>query len=414
MRLAIVCEYFYPDSSGSTPTDLSELVQSFRRVAGDIEINVITSKNLYRSQPGQPQRLPSHEIWDGIRILRLGTARSNQPSLILRLLAGTVFSLAAFAHLLLRQKYDVLLVVTNPPANGLLGWLYSKTKRRPYIYFINDIYPDVAVALGRVREDSLAVRLFHQCQRAWLHAAVKVVVVGRCMQQRLIDNYQMSAARIAVVQNWADPAQIRPSPRENSFRQTNRLDGLVVLYGGNFGPYIDFDLILGAAHRLVARRDITFVLIGDGARRAEIEERISRENLSNVRLFPPVARVAMNEVMAAADICLIPLDERMKGLGSPGKLYTTLAAGRPVIAIVPEGSEVARVVTEEQCGVTMLGGDAELLAAEIERLQADPELREGMGKRAREALLRRFTLTRATEEFLHILREAAWTETSRP
>lgn len=403
----MVCEYFYPDNSGGTPTDFSELARSIRRDAPDIEIDVITSKNLYRPSGAAPARLPTREEWAGVHITRLGTPRSNRASTLLRLAAGGVFSLAVFWHLLWRPKHDLMLVVTNPPANGLLGWLQAKLRGVPFLYFVNDLYPDIAVALGRVRAGSLVERVFGRFQRSWLHAASRVVVVGRCMLQRIHDDYGVPARQLAVVRNWADPVQIQPSPRQNSFRTANGLEGFVVLYGGNFGNYMDFDLILAAAGRLRGHREISFVLIGDGARKEEVREKARAAQLDNVIILPPVPRAAMNEVLAAADLCLVPLDERMRGLGSPGKVYTILAAGRPVVALVPEGSEVARIVEEEDCGVYLRAATAESLATAVEALAADPARVDRMGRNGRAALEKRFTQQQAVDAFIALFREHA-------
>lgn len=403
MKIAIVCEYFYPDSSGGTPTDMSEMAQHLKQSYADIEIDVLTSRNLYRPTGVVGALLP-REDWQGVKIRRFGTPKSNRPSMALRLLAGGVFSATVLSFLLRHRSYDVLLVVTNPPANALAAWFYKQLRGVPYVYLINDLYPDIAVALGRLEPKSLITRFFHRFQKRWLQAAARTVVVGRCMQEYVQLQYGLPLPRIAVIRNWADPVQICPSPKANAFCQSNKLSGFVVLYGGNFSRYVNFDQILGAAALLRGNPEVTFVLIGDGVRRQEILERVEREKLNNVRVLPPVARSAMSGVLAASDACLISLSPQMKGLGSPGKLYSILAAGRPVLAVVPPGSEVARVLEEEQCGVNVADGDAAALARAITRLEQEAGLATRMGQNARSALERRFTLHHAAEQFYGIFR----------
>jgi glycosyltransferase involved in cell wall biosynthesis len=398
MKIAVLCEYFYPDNSGSTPSDMTELTCHLKQFHAEIEFDIITSRHLYRSIGVSTKLLPE-EVWNGLTIHRLRTPKSNRPSMVFRLLAGGVFSMAAFFWLLRKPAYDLVFIVTNPPANAMAAWAYSKLRGVPYVYFINDLYPDIAVALGRLESKSFVTRFFGRLQKHWLRAAARTVVVGRCMQHHIHSHYELPLNKIAVIHNWADPLQICPAPRENSVRQLNNLTGFVVLYGGNFSRYVNFDQILGAAKLLCQDQNITFVLIGDGARKKEILERVKREELKNVRVLPSVARSAMNEVLAASDVCLISLDAKMKGLGSPGKLYSILAAGRPVVAMVPPGSEVAMVLEEEQCGVNVAGDGAEALAREISRLKQDTGLVERMGQNARSALLRRFTLHHAAEQF---------------
>jgi colanic acid biosynthesis glycosyl transferase WcaI len=404
MKIAVLCEYFYPDNSGSTPSDMTELTRYLKQFHAEIEIDVITSRHLYRPSGVSAKLLPE-EVWNGLTIHRLRTPKSNRPSMIFRLLAGGVFSMAALFWMLRKPAYDLVLVVTNPPANALAARIYSRLRKVPYVYFINDLYPDVAVALGRLDSSSFVTRLFRRVQKTWLQAAARTVVVGRCMQQHIHAHYELPLSRITVIRNWADPIQICPSPKENALRQSKNLTGFVVVYGGNFSRYVNFDQILGAAKLLRQDQGITFVLIGDGARRAEILDRVEQDKLENVRVLPSVARSAMNEVLAASDVCLISLAPQMKGLGSPGKLYSILAAGRPVVAMMPPGSEVSMVLEEEQCGVNVVDGDAAALASEISRLKQDPGLVERMGQNARSSLVRRFTLHHAAEQFYTLFNE---------
>jgi len=403
MRIAVLCEYFYPDNSGGTPTDLAELACYLKQLDVEIVIDVVTSRNLYRPSGVSVKLLPQ-EVWNGLTIRRLRTPKSNRPSMMFRLLSGGVFSMAALFLMLRKPPYDLVLIVTNPPANAMAAWLYWKLRGVPYIYLVHDLYPDIAVALGRLKGDSMVARAFERLQKQWLTSAARVVALGRCMRDHLHRRYGVSLDRIRVVSNWADPGAISVSSRENGFRQANALAGFVVIYGGNFSHYVNFGQILGAA-KLLEHDSISFVLIGDGVRRSELVATVEKEGLKNVRVLPKVPRAAMNEVLAAADISLISLDRRMLGLGVPSKLYSILASGRPVVAMVPPGSEVATVLEEEQCGVNIVGDDAEAMAREIRRLKQDPDLAERMGQNARSALVRRFTLHHAAEQFRTLFNE---------
>jgi glycosyltransferase involved in cell wall biosynthesis len=183
------------------------------------------------------------------------------------------------------------------------------------------------------------------------------------------------------------------------------LQGFVVLYAGNFSEYVNFEQMFEAAKLLRDDAAITFVLIGDGMKRVELEQRIKSEGITNTRILPKVAPSAMGEVMAASDACLVSLDGRMLGLGCPSKLYTILASGRPVLGMVPAQSEVARVILEEQCGLVVNDGDAEGLARAVRTLAQDPELAATMGAHARSALEHRFTLQHASDQFWRLFNE---------
>ncbi|MFT3780865.1 MAG: glycosyltransferase family 4 protein [Nibricoccus sp.] len=406
MRIAVLCEYFHPDNSGGTPTDLSELTLSLKKQYPEIEIDVITSTNLYR--PGAiSEKLARQEDWNGVCIRRLNTPRSNRASMALRLLAGGLFAGAALLRLLRRDRYDLLLIVTNPPANALAAWMYAKLKGGRYVYLVHDLYPDIAVALGGIAQQSFLVRVFSRMQKCWLNGAHRVVVLGRCMKEHIEQRYGVRPDRIEVIPSWADPDAITDAGQDNGFRRANRLSGFVVLYAGNFSHYVNFDQILGAAKQLAPQARITFVFVGDGARRQELLAKVASESLTNVYILPKVPKTAMGEVLAASDVSLISLAPSMLGLGVPSKLYSTLAAGRPVLAIVPSRCEVARVLMEEQCGFNVEDGDCAGLADRLRELQGNPALAAGMGRAARHALEKRFTIQHATQRFYEVFKSVA-------
>jgi len=405
MRIALLTEYFYPDNSGSTPTDLAELSCYLKQHHPALEIDVITSKNLYRPS-GVESRLAPREDWQGMRIRRLATPKSNRPSMVLRLAAGTIFALAGFFELLRRPRYDLLLIVTNPPTNAFAAWMYSKLRGVRYVYLVHDLYPDIAVAMGRLKGGSWLVSLIEGMQRAWLNSAASIVALGRCMRRHLHERYKVPLDRINVITSWADPKAITVLSRENDFRRRNGLSGFVAMYAGNFSRYVNFEQILGAAEELGPQEGITFVLVGDGVRREEILDRVAKDRLANVKVLPRIPRAAMNEVLAAADVCLISLDPKMVGLGVPSKLYAALASGRPTVAMVPEHSEVGEVLVEEECGINVADGDSRALAMALRKLQRDPDLAHRMGQNARSALEQHFTIGHSAEKFWSVFERA--------
>ncbi|MHB9131495.1 MAG: glycosyltransferase family 4 protein [Armatimonadota bacterium] len=396
MRIAILNEYFYPENSGGTPTVLSQLARSLKEQYPENDIEVITSRNLYRTVTTTPMR---EEEWDGIRISRLSTPKSNRPSMVLRLLAGIWFTLRALLLLLLRPRYDLVFVLGSPPAIPLAAQCYRRLRGVPYVYLVHDLFPDIAVALGRLSRESLVTRCCRYMQKSWLRGAARVAVLGRCMREFLVREYQISAIHVSILTNWADATVIYPMERDNAFRRQHGLSGFVVLYAGNLGAYNNLDQILDAAHTLRdGHPEITFAIVGDGSEHEAILLRAEREGLTNVRVFPPVPMEAMNEILASADVSLVPLDMRMQGLGVPSKIYPSLASCRPVIVIAGEESELVHIMQEERCGLSVAPGNSHALTAAILAIQADPDAAAAMGHRARLAVEQRYTVERVSAQ----------------
>lgn len=402
MKICLVTEYFYPEDTGGTPTVLSQLMRHLKDTYADLEIDVVTSNNLYRRAGG---KLAAYEDWQGVRIHRLNVPRSNQPSTAKRLLAGCVFAGAGLLRLFNARQYDALLVGTNPPAAPMIGQWLTKRYGIPYAYLIHDLYPDIAVSMGVLGEGSRIARSAHHWQRGWLHDARQVYVLGRCMRDHLVRAYDLPAERIEVLPNWADADAVPVLPTASRFRARHSLSGFLVLYGGNIGHSQGLGSVLDAAKLTAATHpDITYVIVGGGEAKAVLEARVQAEGLANVRLFPAVPPEEYPDLLATADVALVSLDPKLAGLAVPSKFYSLLASGRPVIGLVAADSEIARVLAEHDCGVRVAEGNAADLAAAAVRLRDDGALAAAMGARARQALEAYFTLPAIAERYNACLR----------
>jgi glycosyltransferase involved in cell wall biosynthesis len=209
--------------------------------------------------------------------------------------------------------------------------------------------------------------------------------------------------RAVVIPNWSDPFVVRPMARDANGLRQQLANGArtVVMYSGNIGRGHDVATLIGAVRLLRDLRDISFVFIGDGASRREVEA--AARELPNLRLAPYQPRDKLSESLSAGDLHLISLLPEVEGLIEPSKLYGIMAAGRPALFVGPPGSEVARTIERERCGRVFRNGDAEGLAAAIRDLAADPVEREAMGQRARAALEQRYSRSVATARFRELL-----------
>ena len=402
MRVCILNEFFYPDNTGGTGAVLSDLARCLQDNYGDANIEVITSQNLYRSD----QALPQKEDWDGIRIHRVKTPRSNTPSFAGRLFANLAFSFAALFVLLRLGKFDTLLVGTAPPTTPLAAQIYKWLTRTPYAYITYDLEPDRAVVLKMAPANHPVMRLLTGIQSRWLRSASKVIVLGRCMRGYLMQNYGLSSEDIAVIPIGFDPDKVNPKNKETAFRKEHGISGFVALYAGNFGRYHNFDTILDAARELRdADKDITFVLVGNGAQGAHIKERVAAEALSNVRVLPFVPEADFEDMAASGDVSLVTLEPGMEGLCVPSKLYSTMAAGRATIAMVGAQSEVAHVVTESDCGIHLTQGDAPALVAILRQLARDPDAVKRMGDNARRTLEAKYATAQIAHQYYCVFAE---------
>jgi glycosyltransferase involved in cell wall biosynthesis len=397
LKICLITEFFYPDDTGSTPTLLSELVRYLKDNYGDVDIDVVTSHNLYR----EAKYLARFENWDGIRIFRVATPATNRLSGPFRLAGGILFSAAVFLKILcMRERFDLIFVGTNPPAAPSVAKLLQWLIRTPYVYLIHDLYPEIAIKLGALSENSLSARIGKRLQSGWLRAAKKVIVLGQSVRDYVLEAYGLPEDKVVTIPLWINPERACYSKKSTKFLKTHGLDRFVALYFGNIGPLQGVDIVVDAA-KLVQHKcnDVVFLIIGNGTQEKDIERRIEQENITNVRLFPVANSEEVADILASADVSLVPVAPGMDRLVTPIKFYTIMASGRPTVATVGTRSEVARIMQESECGLRVEPGNACEFADAVIKLRNEPDLAKKMGENARQAALSKYVLQNVAEHY---------------
>ncbi len=394
MRVLLLNQFFHPDLS-ATAQLASDLAEDL--VAGGIEVTALATRGGYLG--GDP--LPGDETWRGVRIRRVRATSFGKATLARRAGDYASFYAAAAFELLRLPRHDVVLALTTPPLISALGLAASRARRSRLVYWVQDLYPDVAVAFGALRAGSPAALAMRAASRAVLSRAEGVVVLGEAMRGRVVAAGAVPA-RVHVVPNWCDAA-LAPLAHDRNPLRRDRARGarFLVMYSGNMGRAHDLETLLAAARLLGDRDDVAFVFLGEGARRPEVER--AAANLPNVRLGPYQPRDRLSQSLSAADVHLVSLAPGLEGLLEPSKLYGAMAAARPVLYVGPSGSEVARTILREGCGRVVANGDAGALASHIRSLADDASESAEMGRRARAALEARYGRSLATRRFRDLL-----------
>ncbi len=366
----------YPPAGGATGEVLADMAAGL--VAAGWRVSVVTG-----AQPGEPNESVTDE---GVCVYRTGKGGINRSSHWRRAISYGLAYPALLKLALSLPRHDVVVTMTDPPLQIVLGPIVKRVKGSRAVHWAQDVYPELAGALGVLRAGA-AVGALRALSTWALKGHDRVVVIGRCMRERILGR-GIEEEKVALVPNWP-LAAIKPLGQEkNPFRKEHGLEGrFVVMYSGNMGLAHTFDAVLEAAARLKeSLPDVLFLFVGGGPFYDNIEQLVGNRSWSNVLMLPYQPKDRLGESLAAGDVHLVTMAEAVVGLVVPSKIYGVLAAGRPVLFVGPEESEAARLVDAHGCGSVIGVGDGEGLAAAIRRWRADEGEREAAGERGRAAV----------------------------
>jgi glycosyltransferase involved in cell wall biosynthesis len=403
--VVILNQYYVPDVA-STGHLLHEIALDL--VSRGIEVSVITSRPSYGPRESW-QPCPRRERTNGVDVTRMRTTRFSKDRLLGRMLNSFTFLAPLFGRMLFRRRRDeVFLYTTNPPYLGMIGAFVSMLRRHPYVVLLHDSYPQLAVWVGKIRPNGLIERIWHRLNLFIYRRAKQTIVLCEAAKTLVCERYQIDPALVHVVANWADHEELQPKQKTASvFASAHGLvEPFTVLYSGNLGLYYEFETILAAAELLKNER-FKLVFIGAGGRRGFIEEQIASRGLTNTLLLPYQPFHNLPDSLTACDASLVTIARGIEGISFPSKLYTSLAVGKPILAISEPGSELQKIVQENDVGSWLAVGDAAGLAQCIREMMDDPQRCQRQGRNARELLLRHYTIQSAGAKYARVLQMAA-------
>jgi colanic acid biosynthesis glycosyl transferase WcaI len=364
MQIIFLNRFFYPDHS-ATSQMLSDLA-FFLADAGH-EVAVITSRQRYDDPAAG---LPSEETVRGVRIHRVRTPRFGRGNLAGRALDYLGFYVAATRRLrLILSPGDIVVAKTDPPLISIPAAWVARQKKARLVNWLQDVFPEVAMALGIRGLAGPTGRLLRSLRNWSLCQASMNVVIGERMRDRLLAA-GIPQDKVTVIPNWADGEAIRPmAPEDNPLRREWGLDGkFVVGYSGNLGRAHEYETILGAAEQLRNDPRIAFLFIGGGAQMVRVREIARARGVDNIVSQPYQPRERLNLSLGAADVHLVVLRPELEGLIVPSKAYGCLAAGRPIIFVGDAEGEIARVLRSAGAGIDCPVGDQTRLATIIREM----------------------------------------------
>jgi glycosyltransferase involved in cell wall biosynthesis len=394
---------FYVPDVASTGQLLHEL--GIELTKKGFEVHVITTRPSYGPRDTWA-KAPLKEFKDGVHVTRLLTTRMSKDRMLGRASNSGTYLIQLFFRLLFTTRKDtVYLYVMNPPFLGGVGAFVSMLRRHRYMLVLQDSYPHIATWMGKIKKGGMIERLWHRLNRMTYRRAEQTIVICEASRKLVIDDYGPERSRVHVVPNWADGVMLRPRPKRDS--EFARAHGLVepftVLYSGNLGLYYEYETLLQAA-ALLKDDNFRLVFVGAGGRKAWLAEQIEARKLTNTLLLPYQPYEKLGDSLTACDASLVTIAEGIEGISFPSKLYSSLAIGRPIIAITEEKSEVRDITLRHDVGRWFLLGDPAGMAAGIREMMQEPRRLDEQGAKARALFEKHYSKEASCEQYERVLR----------
>jgi glycosyltransferase involved in cell wall biosynthesis len=394
--LLVLNQYYWPgiEATAQLLTDLCEAL------ARDADVTVITG--VLHGHEDAPRSL----VHNGVRIVRVRSTSFERSKLFARAANYVTYLSNALLRGLRVPKPDIVLCMTDPPIVADVALLVARRYGAPLVVISQDVFPEIAVQLKRL-ENPVVMRLLRSLVSLYLRRADRIVAIGDTMRRRLEEKGAPSE-RVRVIPNWIDTSRLEPQDRANWWSEKRGIeDKFVVMHSGNVGHAQDLDSLVRAATFLRDLDDLAIMIIGTGARHAELVALADLLEVDQVRFLYYQPREVLSLSLSAADVHVVGLAPGLAGYVVPSRLYGILAVSRPVIVAADAESETAQVVQQVGCGIVVPPGRPELLARAIRDAHDGKYDLVEMGRRGREWVEREADRSVALRRYRDLIGELA-------
>jgi colanic acid biosynthesis glycosyl transferase WcaI len=358
-KRALILSLVFPPDAVSTAQLFGEIAEDL--MASGWTLDVITTRPHYNVDDANRTRQPITDAWSGLigtseyhgaHVFHTAIPRKSH-SIATRVAGWMGFHLLSVLVALFRVgEVDVILAPSPPLTVGFVAWLIGLFKGSPFIYNVQELYPDAAVALGALKPGALLSAL-HWLERLIYEKAFAVTTIAPGMAAKIAARVDVPS-KVRVIPNFVDTNYIVDLPKDNAFsREFSLVDKFAVIYAGNMGPAQGLTTVLDAASLTRSDEDIVFVFVGAGISREGLMVDAARRGLKNVIFVPQQPYVRVPDIYAASDLCIVPLAGGLTTEAVPSKVYRIMAAERRILAVTEPGSDLDKLIREADAGVVV-------------------------------------------------------------
>lgn len=346
--------------------------------------------------------------FEGHRTINRFTMFAEGKNPILRAMRYFLISVKHLNRALFSRKaknIDVVLLGSTPPYQGLLGTIIKKIRHIPFVYILQDIFPDSLVGTGLAKKGSLLWKIGRIIENVSYRNADKIIVISEDFKKNIMAK-GVPEDKIVVIYNWVDQNAVVDVPREKNVlfdRYGLDRNKFYVTYNGNIGLTQNMDMLLEVAKALEANEDIQFVLVGNGAYLEQVKQIIKDRNVGNVTLLPFQPYEEISHVFSLGDVSLVISKPGVGANSVPSKTWSIMSASRPVLANFDE-NELKTIIADNHCGVFTKAGDKVAFTDAILKLYNDRALCKEMGANGRKFVMDNLTKEVGTQKYVDVIK----------
>lgn len=381
--ILFLCQFFYPEyvSSATLPYDTAEYLKTC-----GLEVGCLCG---YPKEYSREKYVKTKEVYKGIFIKRLKYLQLSRKHFLGRLINYFSFLVCILLNILELRKYKAVFVYSNPPILPLAAVIGKKLFKNKIIFISYDVYPEIAVRSGAMREQGFMARMLRNMNAIVFRNVDMTIAVSKDMREYLMKARKITEDKIKVIPNWFEEQSKKEFKRSDILSDIPS-DGFVLSYLGNLGVCQDEKILLDTMVKMKDNPNIYFIVAGHGTKMERVRETVVQENLKHVKVFGFLHGDDYLTVLDRSNAFLVTLVSGLKGLCAPSKAYAYFMAGKPVFAAMDPGMEIMEDIDGKGSGGALSDRSCNSLIDELIKLQADSQKCRLMGEKAREIFLEKY------------------------
>lgn len=405
MKLLLLTPYFNPEQMASTHLD-NNRYEAFAEAGIKMELYTpMPTRGISEAVRAEYKNRKREESYHDMMSVYRFSMHGERKNPILRALRYIFCSIKQFYYGTKAKDIDLIYLVSTPPIQGFLGGILKKIKKVPFVYNLQDIFPDSLVGTGLARKKGLIWQVGRVIEDFTYKHADKIIVISEDFKRNIMAK-GVPEEKIVVIYNWVDQNAVKNIDRkDNKLFDKYYLDRnkFYITYSGNIGLTQNMNLLLDVAKGLEDIEKIHFVLIGEGAYKEQVKEIITRNNIKNVTLLPFQPYEDISHVFSLGDVGIIISKPGVGENSVPSKTWSIMSVSRPVLANFDE-NEIKTILSENECGVFTKAGDKQAFTDAILELYRNRELCRKYGENGRKFVMENLTREIGTQKYIDVIK----------